>query len=227
MRQINRRFRLQILLRNAHANAHSAQLSSILEPDRVTGPKILDAEATAAYLAPLPHMDRIDHDLVLAYLNASGPQYLDCQHRPLFQDSRVFPPVAKLRTEVRVEDRTYSCLDSHRGNSAIQFYHPDTRHSETGFITSILCIPLQGILRNFIIVTLHKPLPEAELKKTPFPEHPRWLTTAVDVDLSDTRVVIEVEHIITHLSTYLRPIGTYGVEKPFLVICWALNRGRR
>lgn len=228
MRQINRRFRLQVLLQcSDDASVPSARLSSILEPDRATGPKVLDAEATAAYLAPLPHMEKADHDLVLAYLNAHGPPYLDCEHRPLFPDSRVFPPVAKLRTEWRVDDRTYSRIDSHSGNSAIQFRHPDSGHSKTGSITSILCIPLQGVLRTFFIVTLHKPLPEAELRKTPFPSHPRLLTTAVDKVLSDTRVVIESEHIITHLTTYIRPAGTYKVGKPFMVICWALNRGRK
>lgn len=56
------------------------------------------------------------------------------------------------------------------------------------------------------------------------------MTRIVDAEASkedSELVVIEPAHIVTHLTTFHRPAGTYGIDKDILVVCWALNRGRR
>ncbi|KAE9393831.1 hypothetical protein BT96DRAFT_943640 [Gymnopus androsaceus JB14] len=39
--------------------------------------------------------------------------------------------------------------------------------------------------------------------------------------------IVEPQHIITHLTTYKRSAGTYGIQQEVLVICWAMNHGLR
>jgi hypothetical protein len=48
----------------------------------------------------------------------------------------------------------------------------------------------------------------------------------VQCDPEADGIVIEPSHVSTHLTTWNRPANTYCREA-VLIICWALNRGRR
>ena len=67
------------------------------------------------------------------------------------------------------------------------------------------------------------------MEDAPFERYPGFMTKIVDAAPSDDNalVIIEPTHIITHLTTFQRPEGTYSIQQKTLVICWALNRGRR
>jgi len=82
-------------------------------------------------------------------------------------------------------------------------------------------------MHSFIVVCPHRPLSTVEEEQAPFCHYPGFLTRVVDVLPSDDLVIIELTHIITHLTTFQRQAGTYGVDRDALVICSALNRGRR
>lgn len=153
--------------------------------------------------------------------NAAGATTLpDPDHR-----SMILPPRAKRCRECYIEKRTYSCYSSHQGNSLIQFYKPgtDPRRNETftGVIDAILQIPLDNFLRTFIFVRKHRPL------NIPlYSNHPELMTSVVYVEPEFGQMVIEPQHIITHLTAWKRSPEIYKTDKPVMVVCWALNRGR-
>ncbi|KAJ7189278.1 hypothetical protein C8R46DRAFT_1244969, partial [Mycena filopes] len=115
---------------------------------------------------------------------------------------------------------------SHRGNSLIQFYHPETARSDnetfTGVIDAILKIPLDNKLRTFLIVRKHR-----ALVIPPYSNHPELMSSVVYADPEPGQMVIEPKHVITHLTAWTRGPEIYNTEKPVMVVCWALNRGRR
>ncbi|KAJ7303543.1 hypothetical protein DFH08DRAFT_758982 [Mycena albidolilacea] len=88
-------------------------------------------------------------------------------------------------------------------------------------------MPLKNHMQTFFLVQKHKLLPSNLLQKTPFPSLNLLQTTAVDAELSNQFCIIEPTRILTHLTFYHRAKGTYGINKRILVVCWALNRGRR
>ena len=85
---------------------------------------------------------------------------------------------------------------------------------------------MQGVSRNFFIVWPHVTLSAVEEQQAPFVHlNTRYSTKIVDCALAEKVVIIELHHILTHLTIFQRPAGTYGIQKKTLVICWALNRG--
>ena len=46
----------------------------------------------------------------------------------------------------------------------------------------------------------------------------------VDAIPSHNLLIIEPIHIVTHLTTFRRPVGTYGIPRETIIVCWALNR---
>ncbi|KAJ4463534.1 hypothetical protein C8R41DRAFT_783756, partial [Lentinula lateritia] len=126
---------------------------------------------------------------------------------------------------------TFSCTKSHEGQSHIQFYVPGGFRGTwgTGYIEAIWELPLEGIKQCFLLVQKHQALSPAQNFKSPYHHFPCLLlkTKLVREAPSDHIYILEPQHIITHLSVYKQPKGTYGIQSDMLAICWALNRGRR
>lgn len=185
-----------------------------------------EAEYIAKYPEPLP-VD--DYYALLRYLQATGRPYFSILDQVLVtKHTRFLPPHVRKRTEMIVGDRTFSTRASHEGNSAIQFHKPSTQQVDTGVIEAIWSLPLDSVIQTFFVVRSHRPLPRLEEEKAPFFRFDeRYCTRIVDYEPSDQIQIIEQQHIIAHLSTFKRPAGTYGIARDTLVICWALNRGRR
>lgn len=142
--------------------------------------------------------------------------------------SPFLPPTGIARTEVLLGGRVFSTRLSHGGNSAVQFIHPENQGLQTGNIEQIWQLPIYDRLHTFFIIRLHRLLPLSEERKAPFCRFQSlYSTRIVDLEDSDQFLCVEPQHIRTHLSTFRRPPGTYGIPKATLVICWALNRGRR
>ncbi|KAJ7099096.1 hypothetical protein C8R44DRAFT_642361 [Mycena epipterygia] len=154
--------------------------------------------------------------------NVAGTVTLpDPDHR-----SMILPPRGKRCRKFHLDKRTYSCACSHAASSLIQFYKPGTdptqNQTSTGVITVIYQIPLDNILRTFIVVRKHQPLPIQF-----YADHPELMTTVVHWDPEANGMVIEPHHVITHLTVWKRPADLYNTDKPVVKVCWALNRGRR
>jgi hypothetical protein len=206
------------------------EFADILDMKNTTKPKEpeeLGSFAVAHYLSKAPRMSPKEYKAVLGYLNASGEASVSWLSYPAIEyQSMVLPPNAKRLREYHEHGRTYSCYSSHHANSLIQFRKPNSNEPPiTGVIKFILEVPLHGFLRKFIFVAPHRPI---NIHGTLFEHCPRMMATLVEVEPYQTLIVIEPKHVITHLSAWTRPSRTYpGVNKRFMVVCWALNRGRK
>jgi hypothetical protein len=219
-------------------NAALQGLDNILDPidpKTLQTPTELDAEHLAKFLAKKSRDISIPlYTLILEYLTSVGEQKLnfygtrnragattlpDPDHR-----SMILPPRGRRCQKFHLDSRTYSCFSSHAAGSLIQFYEPGTepKQTATGVITVILQIPLDDILRTFVVVRKHRPLPIQF-----YTDHPELMTAVVDLEPERDAMVIEPRHVITHLTTWERPADIYNTKKPVLKVCWALNRGRQ
>lgn len=242
LRQMARLGRLLARQHDAHDEQDSVLkgLDNILDPEDKSKTRrlaTLDDAQLAQFLANKKHeMTTRRYDLILKYLASVGEHKLnfwgsrnaagvitlpDPEHR-----SMILPPRARQRKKCYVDKRTYSCNSSHRGNSLIQFYEPGTdrkdNHTLTGVINTILQVPLDGFLRTFILIQKHRPVHIQS-----YSDHPELMTAGVYAEPEPDLIVIEPKHIITHLSTWKRTAEIHNTDEPVLLVCWALNRGRR
>ncbi|KAJ6469929.1 hypothetical protein C8R45DRAFT_1078572 [Mycena sanguinolenta] len=129
--------------------------------------------------------------------------------------SMILPPRGKRCLKFHVDKRTYSCSSSHSATSLIQFYETgmdmEQKRTSTGVITAILQIPLDNILRTFVVVHRHRPVPIQF-----YTDHPELKAAIVELEPQADGIVIEPRHVITHLSTWKRPADIYHTKKPVL-----------
>ncbi|KAJ7750593.1 hypothetical protein B0H16DRAFT_1374080 [Mycena metata] len=140
--------------------------------------------------------------------------------------SMILPPRGKRCLKFKLDTRTYSCTTSHIPNSLIQFYEPGTDPKEnqtsTGVITAVFEVPLDNILRIFVV--LHR---FRRVHNQFYADHPKMMCAIVESEPEPNGMVVEPRQIITHLSAWKRPASVYRTNGPVLKVCWALNRGRR
>lgn len=225
---------LRQMSRRAHINAtlesDAKELADILEPvDHSVNetPALLNPTEVANILAKGSNLQDIEYNALLQYLQNTGHPYRSCVDLPHPPNALVLPPQAQYPMQVNRGECTFSCERSHKGNSAIQYYNPITQTHGTGFIQNIWMLPLDGSKCIFIVVRPHEPLSAQETAQAPFIHYPGFLVQIFDLQPSANLVIIELKHIITHLTTLKRPAGTYGINRETLVVCQALNRGRR
>ncbi|KAJ6568317.1 hypothetical protein DFH09DRAFT_1033703 [Mycena vulgaris] len=206
-----------------------------IDPKTVQTPAELDEGQLARFLAkksreiPLPI-----YNLILNYLAAAG------EHKLSFYGARnaagainlpspdhrsmILPPRGRRRRKFTLDKRTYSVSTSHGPQSLIQFAEPGSnpRQTSTGVITAVFQIPLDNILRTFVVVHRHQPLPNQF-----YADHPELMTAVVDSRLEAAGIVIEAHQVIVHLAAWERPAEIYDMNRPVSAVCWGLNRGRR
>ncbi|KAF7311213.1 hypothetical protein MKEN_01022800 [Mycena kentingensis (nom. inval.)] len=229
LRQMTRRCRLLALLHSQEfENPALRSLAQLLEPSAsalAAARELSDAERIE-FLSRAPRMSTAEYKTLLQYLNCPTPVYVSWLSWPdRDHHSMILPPNAKRLREYHEGDRTYSCQTSHSANSLIQFRVPNDGTLATGVIDTILEVPLHGFLRKFLLVRRHRPL---DISLTPYAKYPRFMTGVVAAEPYKSLTVIEPKHVLTHLSAWARPANTYtGIREKFLVVCWALNRGRK
>ena len=196
----------------------------------VTIQPINDSEQAAFLVDKATDLDPRTYDLILQYLNATG--HLGQYHSNttsvnLHLHALVLPPRAKHCAQFHQDGHIYS--SSHAFNSRIQFYDRQIKAYRTGVINSIFEIPLQWNLRKFILVQPDQDLPEVEVRGTPHDPmlHPDFKTKLVEVEPSEDILVVEPEHIITHLSALKINGEIFGIRREICVVCTALNRERK
>ncbi|KAJ7200522.1 hypothetical protein GGX14DRAFT_571929 [Mycena pura] len=202
-----------------------------VDPKTVQAPTELDEEQLAKFLAKKSREIPLSiYTLILDYLAAVGEDKLSFYGTPNAAGittlpspdhrSMILPPRGRRRHKFHVDKRTYSVHTSHAATSLLQFYEPgvNPKQTSTGVIRAIYQIPLDNILRTFVIVRRHQPLAD------PFyGNHPGFQTKAVDSELEAVPIVIEAHQVIVHLSAWELP----GPNGPIHRVCWGLNRGRR
>jgi hypothetical protein len=207
----------------------SKKFASILQSTNVSEDPTptLDPLDLAEFLKNAPQFTPNEYNNLLDYLHRTGQQYRAFHNIPHPPNAHILPPYAKRPLVLKHDGRTFSCRHSHEGNSAVQFYNPLTTAHDTGFIESIWTVPLENVLHSFIVIRPHLPLSNLKEGQAPFQYYPGFMTRILDVQPADYLLIIEPAHIVTHLTTYKRPLGTYGILEETLIVCWALNRGRR
>ncbi|KAF9016539.1 hypothetical protein BDZ89DRAFT_1216320 [Hymenopellis radicata] len=236
LRQSIRRGRLDALLGDrSFTDPVLEEMTLLLKPENVyafkTPPQVL-SEVEMAKLRKKGAIIEMGHySFLLQYLRSMGNEYQSAYSTvPHPRGTAILPTTAEQPSQFKFQGKTYSKEISHEGNSHIQFYIPGTTNPETGVIEHIWELPLQGLLHTFLFVRQHKALPASLESKTPYYFAPCSLLMSkiVDAAPSSSIFILEPHHIITHLTVYKRPKGTYkGVARDTLAICWALNRGRR
>jgi hypothetical protein len=234
LRQLSRQGRVDAMIKDGlpDDDALSTGLTEILQEKKKPAdyaPSPVSPAEVAAILKNALILPLEQYTALLQYLQFTGRQYRNYRQLPHPPNSLILPPRAELPLQMHRGDRTFSCQKSHEGNSAIQFYNPYSREYDTGFIEIIWRIPLEDALETFLVVRPHRRLPFLSEAEAPFQQYPGFLTKIVDAaPLGDDALqIIEPTHIITHLTTFRRPERTYSIPQKTLVICWALNRGRR
>lgn len=221
---------LAFLHDNESGDSKLQSFTSILEPEDNTKPPIsveVSSFDMGIFLAQNPKLDENEYHLIQQYLHTTGCPYRNYLHLPHPENALILPPNAKCPREFHENGPTFSCYSSHQGNSAIQFHDCQSQQLRNGIVETILELPLQGFLSRFIFVCTFRPLNAVENAVIPYSHFPNFMAEVVDPEPSDNIIVIEPRDIITHLTTLKRPAGTFDCAGEILVICWALNHGRK
>lgn len=232
LRQMARRSRLEAKLSDDQFNGGSGgQLAKVLQPEtaavRQAAQPLTESEV-AKIVAGGTELTPEEYELLLDHQNSKGQLWRSWLELPHPNGSLILPPTVVKQKHFKLGDHTFSCFSTQHNSSGIQFKSPDNPSVRlTGFIQEIWQLPLQNHMQTFFLIRKHKLLPPALLQQTPFPSLSLFQTTAVDAEPSNQFCIIEPTNILTHLTFYHRPKGTYGINKRILVLCWALNRGRR
>ncbi|KAJ6583141.1 hypothetical protein DFH09DRAFT_911716 [Mycena vulgaris] len=213
LRQVTRRGCLEAYLNEEQfTTGHTRGLAHILDPSSVKVPEQLEPSEVAKILSSAEELFVPHYQMLLLYLQSNGQPWRHHLELPHPDGALILPPCALQSPEFQLDGRNYSCKHSHLGNSGIQFKRPSDSQIFTGFIESIWQIPLQGHMQTFVVVELHTSLPHNILAQLPFSSKPRLNTTVVDATPSGNRFIIEPRHILTHLTTYKRPKGAFGIN---------------
>ncbi|KAK7013213.1 hypothetical protein R3P38DRAFT_2546681 [Favolaschia claudopus] len=232
LRQMARRGRLEAQLSDGQLKAGAlGQFSEILQPTIAASrkqAKPLSDLAVAKILKVSKELPEEDYELLLQYQRSKGQPWRSWLDLPQPHGALILPPAVLYSRHFKIGDHTFSRIKSRKKNSRIQFKDPEDSTTRcTGYIREIWQIPVHNYLQTFFLVEKYKPLALGAIQKTPYHSLNLFQATAVSTDPSNNFCIIEPHHILTHLTSYYRPKGTFGILKAILVICWALNRGRR
>jgi hypothetical protein len=87
---------------------------------------------------------------------------------------------------------------------------------------------LQGQQRIFVVVQPHGEVLPADAAKTPYLTHTHFKCTVryTHPPQPQPLLVIEPEHIISHIAYHSRPAGTYGIARAITIFADSLHRDR-
>jgi len=214
---------------NQFENSMFHDFSEILASKRKSRSEVLDEKSLADILEKAKPLETYQYQALLQYLNYNGQTWKGFNELPPPTDcTRILPPLGVMLHQVNLDEQKYSCQISHEANSAIAFYNPYMAGSQiTGFIEAIWQIPLHYIMQTFLFVHVHQDISRAESDLAPFLAHSRLAVKIVDVRASNTFFIIELQHIIIHLTMCRWPKGTFGIQKEIISVCWSLNCGHK
>jgi hypothetical protein len=177
-------------------------------------------------------LDHHIYELILQYWNHKySPQYIrstDLTFELMNAGVNVLPSRGKKLTSFKHKTRTFGTFEKNDGNSSISFRHPSTGRKDTGFIRSMWTQVLQGQQRIFVVVQPHGEVLPVDAAKTPYLTHTHFKCTVryTHPPQPQPLLVIEPEHIISHIAYHSRPAGTYGITRAITIFADSLHRDR-
>ncbi|KAF9012297.1 hypothetical protein BDZ89DRAFT_1094884 [Hymenopellis radicata] len=152
-----------------------SSLANILYPTTSSIVDNLDGYGTAAFLMHGTPLDDEKYNQLLAYIRTISNQqwfsYLEAANAP--HHSWVLPRFVKKLHNFKQDEKMFSHIGSHIGNSAIQFCNPrDSQERYCGFIQEIWEIPLHGVVQIFLLVHPYQQLSDADAVYSPYTTRP-------------------------------------------------------
>ncbi|KZV59036.1 hypothetical protein PENSPDRAFT_672638 [Peniophora sp. CONT] len=227
--------RLQALLQDRASNEELVvKLTALLEPAEAVpvfsseaDGTVLDSVQLAAFLTSSRRLDDALYAAILAYIEGNLCPVQSLKVLPPQANIPISPPQAKQLCTPDIEGRAYSDQHHHEGNSAVQFTDIHTSSRCTGFIQSTWLIPVGTQLRAIVVVRPHLPLLPGETARTPYSHYALMKTQIFDAAPSSELIIIKPKHVVAHVTTLPRPLGTYGIMRETVAVCWAVGRDRK
>ncbi|KAJ3533804.1 hypothetical protein NMY22_g7182 [Coprinellus aureogranulatus] len=144
--------------------------------------------------------------------------------------SRILYPSALKVNHTTFNTRTFSPYSVHPGNSCISFSTPGTG-VRTGFIYEIWAIDVSGDRQEVLLIAPHTHLSPEDSKRSPYVDCPGLMSHIVYDERHLPRkdigiVAIHKSMIQGHAPFLARPVGTFGIKEPTLVVVNSLHRFR-
>lgn len=223
LRQMCRRGRLMARLRDS--SIQTTDPTKMLS-DIILEKPIVKEDPGGAGLKIVP----IDvYAAILAYLNLHNPvsPLRHAQAMPHPSNARVLPRAAVPIRHIKHKGRDYATVDMHQGNSSVHFRMKGIRN-DAGHIEAMWRYTIDGILRTFIVLSVHHDLSQQDEKNDPYTSFPGFLAKVVYTRQTDnlSLIILEQDHIIGHVAYYARPAGTFGIGRPTTVLVNSLHRNR-
>jgi len=169
------------------------------------------------------------YSAILTYLNLQTPAFplRDARAMPHPKNAHVLPRAAVPIRHINHKGRDYSTFDMHHGNSSVHFRMQGVL-KDSGHIETMWRYTINGILRTFIVLSVHHDLSQQDEKNDPYTPFPGFLVKVVYTRRSNdlSLIILEQDHFIGHVAYYIRPEGTFGIGRSTSVLVNSLHRNR-
>jgi hypothetical protein len=224
LRTIVRRQRFLAYCQSVRQRADT-KLSSILQtlvPHEATIPTACTQSPTPEEIEMLyeTHGDLVPFEIyntLLVYVNANttdSEQFRHCADLP--HTGRVLPQIAIRRKWFTHWTWLFGSRSLNPGNSCISFW--TSSGVASGEIVGIWSHFLNGVMRDFFVVSPHSRLSDEDSARNPYNSFPGFQCTVVYQQLANQIIIIEPTHLIGHLAQLIRPPGTFGMSRSICIL---------
>lgn len=155
------------------------------------------------------------YDALLTYINANTTeQFRHCANLP--HTSRVLSQIAIKHKSFTHHTRLFGPRSLNPSNSCISFLN--SSGVQSGEIISIWSHLIDGVLRDFLVVSPYSPLSDDDLARNPYNSFPGFQCTVVYWQPTNQIIIIEPTHLIGHLAQLIRPPGTFGISRSIRIL---------
>jgi len=171
------------------------------------------------------------YNAILAHLNSAritSAFFRHAQAIPHPDNACVLPRSAFPVNQVKHKCRNYSTFDMHHGNSSVYFAAKEEFRPDSGHIESMWRYKIDGVLRTFIVLSVHQPLFPQDEACNPYRLYPGFLAKVVYTRQLDNLAltILEQDQIVGHVAYYSRPPGTFGITRATSILVNSLHRNR-
>ena len=225
LRQMCRRGRLMARLHDSSSHPTSPESITILSDILLQTASVKeDPDGTGLEIVPADV-----YEAILSYLNSQMPfLHRHAQAMPHPHNAHVLPCAAIPVCHIKHKGRDYSTVGMHSGNSSVHFLKARSSTVDSGHIEAMWQYTIDGILRTFIVLSVHQNLSPQDEVLDPYIAYPGFLAKVVYARQTDNLflVILEQDQIVGHVAYYNRPAGTFGIRRSTSILVNSLHRYR-